>query len=118
MMGVQIFEPRDDAMPAAEGPALPQMTRELQSDRVVLQRESTVEGSSTAIFGYLAILLVALLLLGALGWGIWRISKPLTDEQREDGSSGNEGTGSEGSGSAGKRQRPSGPLPSPTPGVS
>lgn len=91
MMGVPIFEPRDDAIPAAEVPALPQMTRELQSDRVILQRESTVEGSETAIIGYLAVLLITLLLLSSLGWGIWRISRPLTDEQRSGGSSGSTG---------------------------
>lgn len=84
LMGVPIFEPRDDAIPAAEVPALPMMTRELQADRVILQRESTVEGDSTALLGYLAIFGIAMFLLGALGWGIWRISRPVTEEQSDD----------------------------------
>ncbi|MGB0871542.1 MAG: hypothetical protein ACPGYP_00235 [Solirubrobacterales bacterium] len=91
LMGVPIFEPRDDAIPAAEVPALPQMERQLLADREILQRESTVDGSATAYAGYFGMLLIALLLLGALGWGIWRISQPLTDDQMDDGSAGADG---------------------------
>lgn len=103
LMGVPIFEPRDDAIPAAEVPALPVMTRQLQADRVILQRESTVEGDSTALIGYFAIFGIAMFLLGALGWGIWRISRPITDEQLDD------------SGGSSSSARRSGPAPTATP---
>lgn len=88
MMGVPIFEPRDDAIPAPEVPALPAMTRSLQPDRVILQRESTIEGGATAMLGYFAIFAIAMFLLAALGWGIWRISRPIEelDQQDSDGS--------------------------------
>lgn len=104
MMGVPIFEPRDDAIPAPEVPALPSMTRQLQSDRVILQRESTVEGDSTALLGYGVMFLIAMLLLASLGWGIWRISRPLTSEQMDlDPGAGDDAT-----------QRSSRPRPSAT----
>lgn len=84
LMGVPIFEPRDDAIPAAEVPALPTMTRNLQPDRVILQRESTIEGGATAMAGYFGIFAIAMFLLGALGWGIWRISRPIEEFEPSD----------------------------------
>lgn len=105
LMGTQVFEPNDPAIPAAEVPALPVVTRELQPDRVILQREAKFEGGWLPMLGYLIMLSVALLLLGLLAWGIQRISKPMTDEQ-ESGRGLDEPALGKGSG---------GPRPSATP---
>jgi hypothetical protein len=85
LMGAPVFEPLDLAIPKAEVPASPVATRTLQPDRVVLQRESKVEGGLVANLGYLAVFLIAMTLLGTLAWGIQRVSTPLTEEQEGDG---------------------------------
>lgn len=82
LMGAPIFQPKDSGIPAAEVPALPQVTRALQADRVVLQREYKFEQGWLQMVGYLFVLAVALTLLGLLAWGIQRISNPLTEEQQ------------------------------------
>jgi hypothetical protein len=81
LMGVALYEPADAAIPAAEVPALPQFTREMQPDRAILQRESKISGGLVSSLAYLAIFLIAMSLLAALGWGIWRVSQPMTEEQ-------------------------------------
>ena len=63
------------------------MTRPLQPDRVILQRESQIEGTWLPLLGYGSIFLIALLLIGSLGWGIWRVSQPV-GEFGEAGGSG------------------------------
>lgn len=87
LMGVPVFEPRDDAIPAPEVPALANMTRPLQPDRDILQRESKIEGTWLPLLGYAAIFLIAMGLIGSLGWGIWRVSQPV-GEFGEAGGSG------------------------------
>lgn len=92
LMGAAIFQPEDSALPkhrGAETPALGAdktqpytVTRELQPDREVLQREATFEGGWLATVGYLFLLAVALTLLATMAWGLQRISRPLTDEQK------------------------------------
>lgn len=85
MVGAPIFEPYDAAIGGERGqevPASPQVTRELKADRVVLQREAKFDGGWLAMAGYLIMLAIAMLLLAMLAWGIYRISEPLTDEQK------------------------------------
>jgi hypothetical protein len=81
LMGVPVFEPLDGAIPAAEVPASPQVTRPLQPDRVILQREAKFDGGWLPLFGYFLVFAIAMLLLGLLAWGIHRISTPLTEDQ-------------------------------------
>lgn len=76
LMALPVYEPRDDAIPAAEVPAPASFARELAADRVVLQRESKVEGGVLAFTGYALMLLIALTLLTVLAWGIWRVGQP------------------------------------------
>jgi hypothetical protein len=76
LIAMPLFQPRDDAIPAAEEPALPSFTRNLSGDRQILQRESKISGTLVPMLGYLTILLIATLLLTALAWGIWRVSRP------------------------------------------
>lgn len=81
LMGVPVFEPLDEAIPAAEVPALPQVTRPLQPDRVILQREAKFDGGWLPLLGYFLVFAIAMLLLGLLAWGIHRVSTPLTEQQ-------------------------------------
>jgi hypothetical protein len=81
LMGVAVFEPLDTAIPAAEVPASPLVTRELRPDRVVLQREAKFDGGWLTTMGYLMVFSIAMLLLSLLAWGIQRVSRPLTEEQ-------------------------------------
>ncbi|MBJ7353233.1 MAG: hypothetical protein JHC98_00250 [Thermoleophilaceae bacterium] len=81
LMGVAVFEPLDAAIPAAEVPAAPQVTRDLRPDRVILQREAKFEGGWLTNFGYFLLFAIAMSLLGLLAWGIQRVSTPLTEEQ-------------------------------------
>ncbi|MGH2959723.1 MAG: hypothetical protein ACRDKE_08965 [Solirubrobacterales bacterium] len=81
LMGVPVFEPLDEAIPAAEVPASPQVTRALQPDRVILQREAKFDGGWLPLLGYFLVFAIAMLLLGLLAWGIQRVSTPLTEEQ-------------------------------------
>ncbi|MFT4049469.1 MAG: hypothetical protein QM648_06465 [Solirubrobacterales bacterium] len=82
LMGVPVFEPLDLAIPKPEVPAAPIVTRQLQPDRVILQREAKFDGSWLAMAGYLIMFAIAMLLLGLLAWGIQRVSTPLTDGQQ------------------------------------
>lgn len=81
LMGVAIFEPLDTAIPAAEVPASPQVTRELKPDRVILQREAKFDGGWLTNLGYFLVFAIAMSLLALLAWGIQRVSRPLTAEQ-------------------------------------
>ncbi|MGH2906213.1 MAG: hypothetical protein ACRDKI_05525 [Solirubrobacterales bacterium] len=92
LIGMAIYEPRDDAIPAAEVPATPSFTRELSSDRKILQRESKVEGTWVPLLGYFAILAIALLLLTSLAWGIWRVSRPVPEDWADVDVSGKRST--------------------------
>jgi hypothetical protein len=82
LMGVPVFEPNDPAIPAPEVPALPIVTRPLEADRIVLQREYKFDSGWLQWFGYLFVFAVAMFLLGMLAWGVQRVSRPLTDEQK------------------------------------
>lgn len=92
LMGAAIFQPQDSALPDHRGKETPALgadktqtftvTRALQPDREVLQREATFDGGWLSTVGYLFLLAVALTLLATMAWGIQRISRPLTDEQK------------------------------------
>lgn len=106
LMGAPVFEPLDLAIPKPEVPAAPFVTRKMQPDRVVLQREAKFEDGWLPKFGYFLMFAIAMLLLGLLAWGIQRVSTPLTDEQE---------SGDEAETSAAPRRTASGPAPSATP---
>ncbi|TDD86727.1 hypothetical protein E1298_17145 [Actinomadura rubrisoli] len=78
LAGVPIYLPDDPAIGAKELPATPRFTRDVQSERTILQRElkSDVPGwlwlacSSVVLFCTLALVI-------SLGWGVARISRLL-----------------------------------------
>lgn len=110
IMALPIYEPRDDAIPAAETPALPSFTRKLQPDREVLQRESKIEGGTLPLVGYLLMLTIALTLLALLAWGIWRVGLP---DEPGAGTTAGPGASPGRSRQAGRASKGSGGAPEP-----
>lgn len=74
VLGVPVFFPADPAIPAKGVPAPPRFTRAFVFDKQNLQREQKpgVPGALTLI-AYLAVLTLALGLLGLIGWGLRRV---------------------------------------------
>jgi hypothetical protein len=74
--GLPIFMPEDEAIPVKEIPARPSFTRRFILDKENLQREQKKGVSSALVTGaYLAVLAIALGLLGALAWGLARFAR-------------------------------------------
>jgi hypothetical protein len=75
MTAVPIYEPADDAIPAAEVPALAQTTRPFVHEITILQRErdqNAPEWLFTA--GSILVLILTLLVIAGLTWGAGRIN--------------------------------------------
>ncbi|HEV7933976.1 MAG TPA: hypothetical protein VGP70_16920 [Actinomadura sp.] len=83
LSAVPIYLPDDPAIDARALPAPPRFTRPVQDERKVLQRElkSDVPGWSWAAASAV-VLLCTLLLVIALGWGVARISRMLSEAAR------------------------------------
>src|SRR6202007_236621 len=78
MTAVPIYEPADDAIPAAEVPALASSTRPFVQEVTILQRErdqNAPEWLFTA--GSIVVLLLSLMVIGGLTWGAGRINNSL-----------------------------------------
>ena len=76
VMSAPIFLPADAAIPVPEVPVRPQATRDLVPDHQVLQRERKDDAPLwmwTAAGGIA--LAIALAFLGALSWGVGRLSR-------------------------------------------
>ncbi|GAC1436539.1 MAG: hypothetical protein NVSMB51_08140 [Solirubrobacteraceae bacterium] len=82
VLGLPIFLPADEAIPVKEIPVAPQFTRTFVRDKKNLQREQKtgVPGWLTGA-AYLAVLLIALLLLAVITWGLHRLER----EHRPEG---------------------------------
>jgi hypothetical protein len=79
MTAVPIYEPADDAIPAAEVPALSQTTRPFVHEITILQRErdqNAPEWLFTA--GSILVLILTLLVIAGLTWGAGRINNGVT----------------------------------------
>jgi hypothetical protein len=74
LLAAPIFLPRDTAIPAAEVPARPQMTRPMVSDHEVLQREQRTTAGWLPYAGYTVVLAISLALLALIVWGLHRIA--------------------------------------------
>jgi hypothetical protein len=74
--GMAVYFPEDKAIPAPGIQASPSFKREFQRDKKLLQREQKpgVSGALTT-FGYLSVLLIAILLVGANAWGLARFGR-------------------------------------------
>jgi len=75
MTGVPIYEPADDAIPAAEVPALASTTRPFVQEITILQRERD-QNAPAWLFtaGSLVVLVLTLMVITALTWGAGRLN--------------------------------------------
>ncbi|UUY04197.1 hypothetical protein LRS13_01315 [Svornostia abyssi] len=79
LLAMPVHMPEDRAIPAPEIPATAAFTRPFVADKLVLQREAKTDVAPwlwTA--AGLVVLLLTLLQLGALGWGLLRLSSTAT----------------------------------------
>ncbi len=86
LLAMPVHLPEDRAIPAPEVPASAAFTREFVADKLVLQREAKtdVAGWMWTVAG-LVVLLLTLLQLGALGWGLLRLSSTAGPPDAPDG---------------------------------
>lgn len=89
VMGVPVYLPRDEAIPAPEVPASANVTRQFVPDRMLLQRERKDDVAPwlwTA--ACLVILALALLFFAALSWGVARVARQSGDAGTPSGDDG------------------------------
>jgi len=76
VLGLPIFLPEDRAIPVKETPAEPRFTREFIRDKDNLQREQKQDVAGWLVLGaYLAVLVIVVGLLAALGIGLARLDR-------------------------------------------
>jgi hypothetical protein len=82
MTGVPIYEPADDAIPAAEVPALSSINRPFVQEVTILQRERD-QNAPAWLFtaGSLVVLVLTLMVIAALTWGAGRINNALSEPE-------------------------------------
>src|SRR5919204_514271 len=79
---VPIYEPRDTAIPAPEGPARTHFTRPFVRDKKLLQREAVGGATALQLPAYLFLLAIVLGWLVALGVGLRRLEKSPAARER------------------------------------
>lgn len=82
MTGVPIYEPADDAIPAAEVPALSSIDRPFVPEITILQRERD-QNTPAWLFtaGGIVVLILSLLVIAGLTWGAGRINNALSEPE-------------------------------------
>ncbi|MCV7195450.1 hypothetical protein [Mycobacterium angelicum] len=85
MTAVPIYEPADDAIPAAEVPALASSTRPFVQEITILQRERD-QNSPTWLFnaGSIVVLILTLMVIAGITWGAGRINTETMPQQVEE----------------------------------
>ncbi|MGZ4585403.1 MAG: hypothetical protein ACXVYI_13855 [Mycobacterium sp.] len=82
MTAVPIFEPADDAIPAAEVPALASSTRPFVPEITILQRERDLS-APTWLFtaGSIVVLILTLMVIAGLTWGAGRLNNAVVEPE-------------------------------------
>jgi hypothetical protein len=82
MTAVPIYEPADDAIPAAEVPALASSTRPFVQEVTILQRERD-QNAPLWLFtaGSIVVLFLTLMVIAGLTWGAGRLNNSLTEPE-------------------------------------
>lgn len=85
LTAVPIYEPADEAIPAAEVPALASITRPFVQEITILQRERD-QDSPVWLFnaGSVVVLILTLMVIGSIAWGAGRINGESTPQPAED----------------------------------
>ncbi|GLE51470.1 hypothetical protein [Mycobacterium montefiorense] len=82
MTGVPIFEPADDAIPAAEVPALPSIDRPFVHEITILQRERDQNAPGWLYnIGSIVVLILTLMVIAGLTWGAGRINNAQSEPE-------------------------------------
>jgi len=82
MTAVPIYEPADDAIPAAEVPALASTTRPFVHEITILQRERDQNAPGWLFTaGSVVVLILTLMVIAALTWGAGRINNAVTEPE-------------------------------------
>lgn len=74
LMGLPLYLPEDDAIPAAAVPARASFTRAFVADHELLQREQKGAPAALSLIGYALVLVITLGLLGMIAWGLHRLA--------------------------------------------
>jgi len=74
IIGVPVYLPRDEAIPAPAVPAGDRFTRAFVPDKKILQREAKEAPGAVSAFGYLTVLAIALGLVALMTWGMRRLA--------------------------------------------
>lgn len=83
MTAVPIYEPADEAIPAPEVPAQPEMTRPFVFENTILQRERDPSAPQWLFtVGSILVLIFTLMVIAALTWGAGRINGEVTRPKR------------------------------------
>jgi hypothetical protein len=83
MTAVPIYEPADEAIPAAEVPALAQTTRPFVQEITILQRERDLNAPAWLFTaGSIVVLIFTLMVIAALTWGAGRINNAVSEPER------------------------------------
>ncbi|WP_156687828.1 hypothetical protein [Mycobacterium sp. Marseille-P9652] len=82
MTAVPIFEPADDAIPAAEVPAVASSTRPFVQEITILQRERDLS-APTWLFtaGSIVVLIFTLMVIAGLTWGAGRLNRAVLEPE-------------------------------------
>ena len=82
MIAVPIYEPADDAIPAAEVPALASSSLPFVHEITILQRERD-QNAPQWLFtaGSIVVLIFTLIVIAALTWGAGRINSAVTEPE-------------------------------------
>jgi hypothetical protein len=82
MTGVPIYEPADDAIPAAEVPALSSIHRPFVQEVTILQRERD-QNAPAWLFtaGSILVLIFTLMVIAGLTWGAGRLGNSVTEPE-------------------------------------
>jgi hypothetical protein len=82
MTGVPIYEPADDAIPAAEVPALSSIHRPFVQEVTILQRERD-QNAPAWLFtaGSILVLIFTLMVIAGLTWGAGRLGNAVTEPE-------------------------------------
>jgi hypothetical protein len=82
MTGVPIYEPADDAIPAAEVPALSSIDRPFVQEITILQRERDQNAPGWLFTaGSIVVLFLTLMVIAGLTWGAGRINNTLSEPE-------------------------------------
>jgi hypothetical protein len=86
VLGLGVFLPRDDAIPAPEVPALPHFTRTFELDKKLLQREQKPGVPKwLTLAAYLAVLAIAIVAMASLATGLILAGRPEQSRGPDDG---------------------------------